>query len=206
MPGATKACQPTATAHPGQSSPSGEDPGTKPASISHSPPCWGARGGWGLAVGVAVGGRGLGGGAVAGRVAVLVGGRGVGVGEGRDCMSVGAAVVAGTGGLGLDVAFTGEADGDDVGVALGWSVGVGCGVLVARAGTTRVLVGVAVTAGFPGAHRIISNPSRPVPTRKNQSHRCLLIAKCHILCGFPSSFKPTTLYSRTEQATSAPKG
>ena len=105
-----------------------------------------------MAVAVAVGGRGLGGGAVGSRVAVLVGGRGVCVGEGTGCVSVGAAVAAGTGGLGVAVAPIGEADGDEVGVALVWSVGVGCGVLVARAGTSRALAGVAVTAGFPGEH------------------------------------------------------
>ncbi len=120
-------------------------------------------------------------------------------------MSVGAAVAAGTGGMGVAVATVGEADGDEVGVALGWSVGVGRGVLVARAGTSRVLVGVAVTAGFPGEHRIISSPTRPIPTRTNQNHRCLFIANCRILCSFPSSFRPTKLYSRTEQATSGPK-
>ena len=155
---------------------------------------------------VAVGGRGLGGGAVAGKVAVLVGGRSVCVGERTGCVSVGAAVAAGTGGLGVAVAPVGEADGDGVGVALGWSVSVGCGVLVARASTTRVLVGVAVTAGFPGEHRIISNPTRPVPTRKNQNHCCLFIAKCRLICGFPSLFRPATLYSRTGQATKSLKG
>lgn len=155
---------------------------------------------------MAVGGRGLGGRTVAGRDAVLVGGRGVCVGEGTGCVSVGTAVAAGTGGLGVAVAPVGEADGDEVGVALGWSVSVGRGVLVASAGTSRVLIGVAVTAGFPGEHRVITSPTKPVPTRKNQNHRCLFIAKCRFLCGFPSSFRPTTLYSRTELATSGPKG
>ena len=39
LPGATKADQPTASDQPGQFSPSGEDPGANPASMSHSPPC-----------------------------------------------------------------------------------------------------------------------------------------------------------------------
>jgi hypothetical protein len=150
-------------------------------------------------VAVAVGGPGLG--SVAGRVAVLVGsrvavlggGRGVSVGEGTGCASVGAVVAVGVGGLGVAGASVGEADGDGVGVALGWSVGVGCGVLVGRAGTSRVLVGVAVIAGLPGEHWIITSPTRPVPTRKNQNHRSLLIAKCRIAWGFTSSFRPTTL-------------
>ena len=63
---------------------------------------------------VAVGGRGLGGGAVAGRVAVPVGGRGVCVGEGTGAVSVGAAVAVGTGGLGVAVASAGAADGNEV--------------------------------------------------------------------------------------------
>ena len=110
----------------------------------------------------------------------------MGVAEGAGCVSIGVGVSAGAGGLGLAGTLVGEGNGDGVDVTLGGSVGVGKGVFVARASTTRVLVGVAVTSGFPGAHRIISNPTKPIPTRKNQSHRCLFIAKCHILCGFPS--------------------
>ena len=144
---------------------------------------------------VAVGGCGLGGGAFAGRVAVLVGGNGVCVGEGTGCVSVGAAEVVGVGGLSVAGATVGEADGDGLGVALGWSMGVGCGVLVARAGTSRVLVGVAGIPGLSGAHRSSSNPSKPVPTRKSQNHRCLFIAECRVLRSFPPSFRPTN-YTR----------
>ena len=128
-------------------------------------------------MGVAVGGRGLGGGTVAAGVAVLVGGGGRGVSDGTGCMSVGAGVAVGADRLGLAGTLVGEGNGDGLDVTLGWSMGVGTDVFVTRASTTRVLVGVAVTAGSPGAHLIISNPTRPVPTRKNQSHRCLFIAK-----------------------------
>jgi len=155
-------------------------------------------------VGVAVGGRGLGGGAVAGRVAVLVGAGAVGVAEGAGCVSTGLGVSAGAGGLGLAGMVVGEGNGDGLDVTLGGSVDVGSGVFVAVARATRVLVGVGVTAGFPGAHRTISNPTRPIPTRQNPSHLWLFSAKRHILCGFPSSCRPSTLYTRTEQAAKAP--
>jgi hypothetical protein len=159
-----------------------------------------------LAVGVALGGSGVGGGAVAGGVAVLVGGVGRGVADGTGCVSMGARVAVGASGLGLAGTLVGEGNGDGLDVTLGWIVGVGTRVFVARASTTRVLAGVAVTAGFPGAHPVIINPTRPVPARKNQSHRCLFIDKCHTLFGFPPSAKAAPLYSRTEQATSGSRG
>ena len=121
---------------------------------------------------------------------MLIGGGGRGVSDGTGCVSVGAGIAVGADELELVGTLVREGKGDGVNVTLDWSVGVGCGVLVARASTTRVLVGVAVTAGVPGAHRTISKPTKPVPTRKNQSHRDLFIAKCHILCGFPFSVKP----------------
>ena len=122
----------------------------------------------------------------------------MGVAEGAGCVSIGVGVSAGAGGLGLAGMLVGEGNGDGLDVTLGRSVGVGRGVFVARARATRVLVGVGVTAGFPGAHRISSNPTRPVPTRQSPSHRCLFSAKRHILCGFPSSCRPSTVYTRTE--------
>ena len=104
--------------------------------------------------------------------------------EGAGCVSTGGGVSVG--GDGLVITAVEGTVGGGRGVRLSWEVDVGIGVFVANSSAIRVLVGVAVTAGFPGAHRIISNPTKPVPTRKNQSHRCLFIAKCHILCGFPS--------------------
>ena len=153
---------------------------------------------------MAVGGCGLGGGAVAGRVAVVVGAGAVGVAEGAGSVSTGVGVSAGVGGLALAGTRVEEGNGDGLGVTLGWSVGVGRGVFVAVDRAMRVLVGVAITAGFPGAHRISSNPTRPIPTRQNQSQRRLCIGKRHILCSLSSPFKPSTLYSRTGQATSGP--
>ena len=155
-------------------------------------------------MGVAVGGRGLGGGAVADGVAVLVGGGGKGVSDGTGCVSLSVGVSAGAGGLGLAGTLVGEGNGDGVDVTLGCSVGVGRDVFVAVARATRVLVGVGVTAGAPGAQRTSSNPTKPIPTRQNQNHRRLFIAKRQVLCGFPYPFKPSILYSRTEQAAMAP--
>jgi hypothetical protein len=84
---------------------------------------------------------------------VLVGAGSVGVAEGAGCVSIGEGVSVGAGGLGLAGTLVGEGTGDGVDVTtLGWSVGVGKGVFVAKASTTRVLVGVAVTAGLPGEH------------------------------------------------------
>ena len=105
-----------------------------------------------MALGVAVGGCGLGGGAIAGRVAVLVGAGGVGVAKGAGCVSIGTGVSASAGGLGLAGMIVGEGNGDGLDVTLGSSVSVGRGVFVASDSATRVLVGVGVTAGFPGAH------------------------------------------------------
>lgn len=153
MPGARKACQPTATAHPGQSSPSGEVPGIKPASISHSPPCWGGSGG--LAVGTAVGGTGLGGSVVAGKVAVSVGGKGVGESEGGGSVSVSRGVSAGAGGLGMTAVREGSGEGGVV--ALGWGVGAGTAVFVGRVSASRLFVGVGITTGARG----------PQPLRKS---------------------------------------
>jgi len=65
---------------------------------------------------------------------------------------IGVGVSTGAGGLGLDGTLVGEGNGDGVDVTLVWSVGVGKDVFVARASTTRALVGVGVIAGFPGAH------------------------------------------------------
>jgi hypothetical protein len=126
-------------------------------------------------VGVAVGGRGLGGGAVAGSAVVLVGSRGAGVAEGMGRVSVG------TSGLGLAGTLVGEGSGEGVGVTLGCWVDVGCSVLVARARTTRVLVGVGVTVVAPGAHRTTPNPTRSIPTKQKPSQRCLFLTRCHIL-------------------------
>jgi hypothetical protein len=70
-------------------------------------------------VGVAVGGRGLGGGAVAAGVAVLVGGRGRGVCDGTGGVSVGAGVAAGASGLGLAGTLVRDGNGDGVDVTLG---------------------------------------------------------------------------------------
>jgi hypothetical protein len=114
----------------------------------------------------------------------------VGVAGGAGCVSIGVGVSDGAGGLGLAGTPVGDGNGDGVGVTLGGSVDVGRGVFVAVARATRVLVGVGVTAGAPGAHRTISNPTRPAPTRKNPSHRCLFLAQCHILCGFPPRSNP----------------
>lgn len=85
-------------------------------------------------------------------MAVLVGGRSAGVAEGVGSTPVGAGVSVGTGGLGLAETLVGEGNRVGADVALGCTVGVGRGVLVARARTTRVLVGVAVTPGSLGAH------------------------------------------------------
>jgi hypothetical protein len=111
-------------------------------------------------VGVAVGGRGLGGGGGAGRVAVGVGGRGVGVAEGAGCESLGVAVSVGAGGLGLGGTLVGDGASEGVDVALGWTVAVGRGVLVARASTTRVFVGVGVTLEPPGWQRTRSRANK----------------------------------------------
>ena len=147
LPGARKACQPSATAQPGQSSPSGETPGTKPASMSHSPPSCGARGDCAAVVGVAVGSGGreaVGGG---GRVAVSVGGSGTGVPVGGD-----GGVSVGCG----SVAVAGSRDGVGTRASLGAGIGVAVGsgetVRVRRAGAARVLVGVGVTPAAPGRH------------------------------------------------------
>ena len=124
----------------------------------------------GLAVGdnvaVSVGG---------GMVGVPVGG-GDGVAVGGTGVEVGAGTVTGAVGKGV---------GDGIGV----NVGNGTGVLVARASTMRVLVGVAVTAGVPGAHCTRSNPARHIPSSENQC--CLAIAKRHTFCDLSSSFKST---------------
>ena len=101
---------------------------------------------------------------------------------------VGGGVGLGNAGLGVGGTEVVVATGEGVGVRLGKGVGVGRSVFVARASTTRVLVGVGVTAGFPGAHWIISDPTRPTATRKNQNHRCPFIARYQTLCErFPLS-------------------
>lgn len=150
MPGARKACQPTATAHPGQSSPSGEEPGTKPASISHSPPCWG--GSEGLAVGVAVGDSGVGSSGVAGKVSVSVGGKGVGESEGGGAVFVGCGVSVDEGVLGMTAVREGSGEGRVV--ALIWGAGVGTSVFVGRVSASRGFAGVGITAGARGLQRL----------------------------------------------------
>jgi hypothetical protein len=94
---------------------------------------------------------------------------------------------------GLRSVAVGSVVGEKMAVALGsgWSVSVtgARGVEVGMAGSTRVLAGVAIPAGFPGAHRIISNPTRPEPIRKNQAHHCLFIAKCQTLHGLSTLFQ-----------------
>ena len=170
MPGATKACQPTATAQPGQSSPSGDHPGTNPASIFHSPPCCGGSGLWV----VAVGGIGVDG-AVVGDTVVGA----MGVSEGAGSVWVGGGVSLG-GGLGLGAIAAAVKVEEGVAVGLGCGVKVGAGVCVGSRTATRVLVGVGVTAGPPGAHVVVSNPTRAVPARKNQSHRLFIAMVCSI--------------------------
>jgi hypothetical protein len=112
-----------------------------------------------LALGVAVGGSGLGGSAVAGGIAVSVGSKGEGVCEGAGCVSFGTRVSFGAGGLGLSNAEpgfgatpVGEGIEGSVGVALGWAEGVGIGVFVGTLGTIRLFVGAGATAGAPGLH------------------------------------------------------
>jgi hypothetical protein len=154
VPGARKACQPAATAQPGQSSPKGEDPRTNSASMSHSPPPWGGSGGRVVAVGAAVAVGGLDGLAVGSDVAVTLDDGDVGVYKGGG-------VSVGDGEAGLSVATVGEAVGNGVNAKLSWRVEV----LVGKASAFRVLVGVGVTVGVLSRHWTASNAAKLAQNR-----------------------------------------
>ena len=123
-----------------------------------------------MLVGVAVGGTRLGSSAVGAAEIVSVGGRNVGVSEGAGLVFVGEGVSVATVATGVGVS-TIEGLGEGTSVELGWGTGVGMVVFVTRTRATRVLVGVGVTAGMPGAHRSTSNPTNPMPTVRSQNHR-----------------------------------
>ena len=157
---------------------------------------------------VAVGGRGLGGGAVACGVAVLIGGGGVGDVEGAGCVSVGAGVAAGGRGLGLAGTLVGEGKGDGVDVTGGCGEGVGCGVLVAKARTVRVLVGVGVTAEPPGRQHTRDSASRTSTAPAIRPLiRLLLLCRCCdgpsvTMCRLPAPV--ARLYSKGQEAAKLP--
>ena len=144
--------------------------------MSHSPPSCGASGAF--AGVVAVGGTRVGGGddGVAGGSDVGEAGSGVSEGTGVVVSLAGAGVsVAGgtvtvsTGTVTLGVAVGGGLGvSDAAATSVATAIGVGAtGVAVGRLGTTRVLVGVGVTAGPPGRHWSPNKAARIMTTGRN---------------------------------------
>jgi hypothetical protein len=97
-------------------------------------------------------------------------------------MPVGGGLELGKTGLEVGGTLVAVAAGEGVGVRLGWGVGVGTGVFVARASTTRDLVGVGVTAGAPGLQRRVSsaaNGNRTIAIGRPGFLMILLAPACH---------------------------
>jgi hypothetical protein len=175
LPGATKADQPVATAQPGQSSPRGDRPGSNPASMSHSPPCWGASGALPATAGVEVAGDGPAvAAAAAGDVGALVAAGRAGceaVGAGGGSVGAGGGLLVGTGGRGVGEAGAGESVGTGSGDRAGCAVGDGVNVLLGRAKTTHVRAGVGVGARRAGAHCVMANPKMLSHRTRQLGHR-----------------------------------